>query len=140
MKYLLFLLLPFAAQSQTITSTTTITSTITPLVMSSQDTTVVNGDTVYYTRNAIVINPVIVNSKGDTAYSLSWVAFDLNQAGGSCNTYVALSDRNNLQIATFTQPIPAEVVAVWGTSNAPIDDYILYMNKRFVRYAPNKTK
>ena len=119
MKYLLFLLLPFAAQAQ-------------------QDTTVVNGDTVYYTRNAIVIQPVIVNSNGDTAYSLSWVAFDLNQSGGSCNTYVALSDKNNLQIATFNQPIPAEVVAVWGTSNAPIDDYILYMNKRFIKYSSVK--
>lgn len=121
MKYLLFLLFPFASQAQ-------------------QDTTVVNGDTVYYTRNAIVINPVIVNSKGDTAYSLSWVAFDLNQAGGSCNTYVSLSDRNNLQVAAFTQSIPSEVVSVWGTSNTPIDDYILFVNKRFVKYSSDKTK
>ena len=71
MKYLLFLLLPFAASAQ-------------------QDTTIVNGDTVFYTQNAIIINPVIVNAKGDTAYSLTWSAFGLNQAGGSCNTYVVL--------------------------------------------------
>lgn len=115
MKYLLFLLFPFAAQAQ-------------------QDTTVVNGDTVFYTRNAILVNPCIVNAKGDTAYSLTWSAFGLNQSGGSCNTYVILHDRNNRQIADFNQPIPAEVVAVWGTSNQPIDDYILYMNKRFIKY------
>lgn len=121
MKYLLFLLLPFAAQAQ-------------------QDTTVVNGDTVFYTQNAIIINPVIVNAKGDTAYSLTWSAFGLNQAGGSCNTYVVLHNKKNGQIADFNQPIPADVVAVWGTSNAPIDDYILYMNKRFVKYAPTKKK
>ncbi len=121
MKYLLFLLLPFAASAQ-------------------QDTTVVNGDTVFYTRNAIVINPVIVNAKGDTAYSLTWIALNLSQSGGSCNTYVVLHNKTNGQIADFNQQIPAEVVAVWGVSNAPIDDYILFMNKRFVRYAPTKTK
>ena len=115
MKYLLFLLLPFAASAQ-------------------QDTTVVNGDTVFYTRNAIIINPCIVNAKGDTAYSLTWSAFGLNQAGGSCNTYVVLHDRKNAPIAEFNQQIPAEVVAVWGVSNAPIDDYILFMNKRFIKY------
>jgi hypothetical protein len=115
MKYLLLLLLPFAAQAQ-------------------QDTTVVNDDTVFYTRNAIVINPVVVNAKGDTAYSLTWVALNLSQSGGSCNTYVVLHDRNNAQVADFNQQIPAEVVAVWGTSNAPIDDYILFMNKRFIKY------
>lgn len=119
MKYLLFLLLPFAASAQ-------------------QDTTIVNGDTVFYTQNAIIINPVIVNAKGDTAYSLTWSAFGLNQAGGSCNTYVVLHNKKNGQIADFNQPIPAEVVAVWGTSNQPIDDYILFMNKRFIKYTTKK--
>ena len=115
MKYLLFLLIPFASQAQ-------------------QDTTVVNGDTVLYTRNAILINPVIVNAKGDTAYSLTWSAFGLNQAGGSCNTYVVLHDIKNKLIADFNQSIPAEVVSIWGTSNDPIDDYILFKNKRFIKY------
>ena len=119
MKYLLFLLLPFAASAQ-------------------QDTTIVNGDTVFYTQNAIIINPVIVNAKGDTAYSLTWSAFGLNQAGGSCNTYVVLHNKTNGQIADFNQIIPAEVVAVWGTSNAPVDDYILFMNKRFIKYTTKK--
>ena len=119
MKYFLFLLLPFAAQAQ-------------------QDTTVVNGDSVFYTRNAILINPVIVNAKGDTAYSLTWSAFDLNQNGGSCNTYVVLHDKKNNKVADFNQPIPADVVSVWGVSNAPVDDYILYMNKRFIKYTTKK--
>ena len=115
MKYLLFLLLPFAAQAQ-------------------QDTTVVNNDTVLYTRNAILINPVIVNAKGDTAYSLTWSAFGLSQSGGSCNTYVILHDKKNLNIADFNQPIPADVVSVWGTDSAPVTDYILFKNKRFIKY------
>jgi len=113
--FIALLLLPFATFAQ-------------------QDTTVVNGDTVFYTRNAIVINPVVVNAKGDTAYSLTWIALNLSQSGGSCNTYVVLHDRKNGQIAEFNQQIPAEVVAVWGVSNAPIDDYILFMNKRFIKY------
>jgi hypothetical protein len=113
--FIALLLLPFATFAQ-------------------QDTTVVNGDTVFYTRNAIVINPVVVNAKGDTAYSLTWIALNLSQAGGSCNTYVVLHNKTNGQIAEFNQQIPAEVVAVWGVSNAPIDDYILFMNKRFIKY------
>ena len=119
MKYLLFLLLPFAAQAQ-------------------QDTTVVNGDTVFYTRGATLINPSIVNSQGDTAYSLTWSAFGLNQSGGSCNTFVILNSKKNTQLATFNQPIPAEVVAVWGVDSQPVTDYILFMNKRFIKYAAKK--
>jgi hypothetical protein len=119
MKYFLFLLLPFAAQAQ-------------------QDTTVVNGDTIYHNRGAILINPCIVNAKGDTAYSLTWSAFDLGQAGGSCNTYVVLHDRKNAKVADFNQPIPADVVSVWGIDSAPVTDYILYMNKRFIKYTTKK--
>jgi len=119
MKYLLFLLLPFAASAQ-------------------QDTTIVNGDTVYYTHGATLINPFIVNAKGDTAYSLTWSAFGLNQSGGSCNTYVILHDRNNAQVSDFNQPIPAEVVAVWGVDSQPVTDYILFMNKRFIKYSAVK--
>jgi hypothetical protein len=119
MKYLLFLILPFAASAQ-------------------QDTTVVNGDTVYYNQGATLINPCIVNAKGDTAYSLSWSAFGLSQSGGSCNTYVVLHDRKNAQIADFNQPIPAEVVAVWGVDSQPVTDYILFMNKRFIKYSAVK--
>jgi len=119
MKYFLFLLLPFAANAQ-------------------QDTTIVNGDTVFYTHNAIVINPIIVNAKGDTAYSITWSAFDLKQNGGSCNTYVVLHDRKNAPIADFNQPIAAYVVAVWGVDSAPVDDYILFMNKRFIKYTTKK--
>jgi hypothetical protein len=115
MKYILFLLLPFAAKAQ-------------------QDTTVVNSDTVYYTHGATLINPCIVNAKGDTAYSLTWSAFGLSQSGGSCNTYVILHDKKNLNIADFNQHIPAEVVEVWGIDSAPITDYILFKNKRFIKY------
>jgi hypothetical protein len=117
MKKLLFALalIPFIAKAQ-------------------QDTTVVNGDTVYYNQGATLINPCIVNAKGDTAYSLSWSAFGLSQSGGSCNTYVILHDKKNASIADFNQPIPAEVVAVWGVDSQPVTDYILYMNKRFIKY------
>ena len=117
MKKLLFALafLPFIAKAQ-------------------QDTTVVNGDTVYYTHGATLINPCIVNAKGDTAYSLSWSAFGLSQSGGSCNTYVVLHDAKNAPIGDFNQTIPADVVAVWGVDSQPVTDYILFMNKRFIKY------
>lgn len=118
--FIALLLLPFATFAQIDNNT--------------QDTTVVNGDTVYYTHGAALINPCIVNAKGDTAYSLTWSAFGLNQSGGSCNTYVVLHNKNNGQIADFNQPIPAEVVAVWGVDSAPVTDYILFMNKRFIKY------
>jgi len=118
--FIALLLLPFAAFAQ--------------IGNITQDTTVVNGDTVYYMHGAALINPCIVNAKGDTAYSLTWSAFGLNQAGGSCNTYVVLHDKKNAQVADFNQLIPADVVAVWGVDSAPVTDYILFMNKRFIKY------
>jgi hypothetical protein len=113
--FIAFLLLPFS-------------------VFAQQDTTIINGDTIYCNIGAILINPCIVNAKGDTAYSLTWSAFDLGQSGGSCNTYVVLHDKKNARIADFNQIIPADVVSVWGIDSAPVTDYILFMNKRFIKY------
>ena len=100
-----------------------------------RDTVIVNTDTVVINNDAIVIEPVIVNAKGDTAFSINWTAFNLSRdTAQGCQTYVQLFDKHGRAVADFNQPIPASVVAVWGTDPAPIDDYILAMNPRFKRY------
>ena len=96
----------------------------------AQDSTVV-ADTVVYSKGAIHIEPVIVNAQGDSAFSIVWSAFNLSSDGSGCNTYVTLRGRKNQQLAEFNCPIPAEVVAVWGVENEPVDTYILSQYPRF---------
>lgn len=96
----------------------------------AQDSTVV-VDTVVYSKGAIHIEPVIVNAQGDSAFSIVWSAFNLSSDGSGCNTYVTLRGRKNQQLAEFNCPIPAEVVAVWGVDNEPVDTYILSQYPRF---------
>lgn len=121
--FIALLLFPFALSAQN------------RLGSNAQDTVVVNGDTVVITHGAIVVEPVIVNANGDSCYSITWNAFGLSSSNqGGCNTYVVFHDKFNRQIADKNQQIPQSVVDVWGTSNDPIDDYILFMNPRFVRY------
>jgi len=98
----------------------------------AQDSTVV-ADTVVYSKGAIHIQPVIVNAQGDSAFSIVWSAFNLSSDGSGCNTYVTLRGRKNQQLAEFNCQIPAEVVAVWGVDNAPVDTYILSQYPRFVK-------
>ena len=43
----------------------------------------------------------------------------------------AARTKNNQQLADFNCFIPASVVAVWGISNSPIDEYILSQYPRF---------
>lgn len=105
-----------------------------------RDTVIVNTDTVVINNDAIVIEPVIVNAKGDTAFSINWTAFNLSRdTAQGCQTYVQLFDKYGRAVADFNQPIPASVVAVWGVDPSPIDDYILAMNPRFKRYVPKVT-
>ena len=96
----------------------------------AQDSTVV-ADTVIYSKGAIHIEPVIVNAQGDSAFSIVWSAFNLSSDGSGCNTYVTLRGRKNQQLAEFNCAIPASVVAIWGVSNTPVDDYILSQYPRF---------
>lgn len=105
-----------------------------------RDTVIVNTDTVVIVTDAIVIEPVIVNAKGDTAFSLIWKALDVSRdTTVGCNTYVQLFNKYGSVVADFNQPIPASVVNEWGTDPSPIDDYILLMNPRFRRYIPKGT-
>ena len=94
-----------------------------------QDSVIV--DTVAYSKGAIHIQPVIVNAQGDSAFSIVWSAFNLSSDGSGCNTYVTLRGRKNQQLAEFNCPIPASVVAVWGVSNEPVDEFILSQYPRF---------
>lgn len=110
-----------------------------PMGYGAKDTVIVNSDTVIINIDAIVINPVIVNVKGDTAFSLLWQAQNVSRdTTQGCGTYVQLFDKYGRQIADFNQYIPASVVNQWGTSPAPIDDFILAQNPRFKRYYPKK--
>lgn len=105
------------------------------------DTVIVNNDTVIVNIDAIVIEPVIVNAKGDTAFSLLWQAQNVSRdTTQGCNTYVQLYNKKGLLIADFDQPIPASVVNEWGTDPSPIDDFILAQNPRFKRYVPKPNK
>ena len=91
-------------------------------------------DTVYI-PGSIPIEPIVVNAVGDTAFSMSWVAFNLSSdTTQGCNTYVQLYNKKGLSVANFNQAIPASVVKIWGTDNKVIDDYILFVNPRLKRY------
>lgn len=105
-----------------------------------QDTVIVHSDTVLVAPGSIVLEPVIVNAVGDSAFSLGWSAFNLtSDTTQGCQTYVQLYNKKGQSVANFNQPIPASVVKVWGTDNTVIDDYILAMNPRFKRYVPKGT-
>lgn len=98
------------------------------------DTSIVRyGDTIKYSKGAILIEPVVVDAQGNYAYSITWNAFDVTQdTTKGCNTYVILHGKNNEQLTAFNQPIPASVVNVW-VENTVIDNYILLQNPRFVQ-------
>lgn len=102
-----------------------------------QDTVVIYSDTVLVKPGSILLEPIIVNAQGDSAFSLGWMAFNLtSDTTQGCQTYVQLFGKKGQQLADFNQPIPASVVKVWGTDNSVIDDYILAQNPRFRRYVP----
>jgi hypothetical protein len=105
-----------------------------------RDTVIVHNDTVLVAPGSIVLEPIIVNAVGDSAFSLGWSAFNLtSDTTQGCQTYVQLYGKNGQSVANFNQPIPASVVKVWGTDNSVIDDYILAQNPRFRRYVPKVT-
>lgn len=99
------------------------------------DTAVIGQDTVLVPLGAIVINPVIADAKGDSAWTLNFYAFDVKaDTVSGCQTLVTLSNKQGASIANFNQPIPASVLNTWSEDPAPIYDYILLMNPRFKRY------
>jgi hypothetical protein len=108
-------------------------STKAQMFRNSSDTAIIGNDTIYYQKGGILIKPVVVNFKGDSAWSLNWIANNLSSNGEGCNTYVSLKNKNNQELASFNCYIPASVVAVWGVSNTPIDSTILSQYPRFVK-------
>ena len=108
-------------------------STKAQMFRNSSDTAIIGNDTIYYQKGGILIKPVIVNYKGEEAWSMSWTANNLSSNGEGCNTYVTLRGKSNIQLADFNCFIPASVVAVWGLSNTPIDEYILSQYPRFIK-------
>lgn len=105
-----------------------------------QDTVIVHTDTVIINTGSIILEPLIVNAVGDSAFSLAWTASNISSdTTQGCNTYVQLFNKKGTSIANFDQPIPASIVKVWGTDNSVIDDYILAINPRFKRYVPKVT-
>lgn len=103
-------------------------------VQAQTDTTIINNDTIIHSKGAIIIQPVIVNANGDTAYSITWSTFGLtNDTTKGCSAYVVLHGRNNQNLADFNVQIPSSVTNVW-LDNSVIDDYILSKHPRLKRY------
>ena len=78
-------------------------------------------------KSAIQIQPVVINAlTKDTAYQLTWTAFDVkgNDTTVGCNTYVVLHSRKGNQIQALNVPIPKQVVNAW-TTDSVLDDYII---------------
>lgn len=105
----------------------------------AQTKVLIDKDSVVVPLGAIVINPVIVNAQGDTAWTMSFYAFDVKaDTVSGCQTLVTLANKNGAAIGQFNQPLPSDIVNAWRTSPDPVYDYILFMNPRFTRYIPKK--
>lgn len=78
-------------------------------------------------KGAIQVQPIVINAlTKDTAYQLTWTAFDVkgNDTSVGCNTYVVLHSRKGNQIQALNVPIPKQVVNAWSTDSV-LDDYII---------------
>lgn len=105
----------------------------------AQTKVVIGKDSISVPLGAIVINPVIANAQGDTAWTLNFYAFDVKaDTVSGCQTLVTLANKNGAAIGQFNQPLPSDIVNAWRTSPDPVYDYILFMNPRFIRYIPKK--
>jgi len=92
------------------------------------------GDSITIQKSAFEIHPVIVTAQGDSARSINWYAFNVTRdTTTGFNTYVQLFDKNGKAIGAFNCPIPASVGNLWYKDPAPVDDYILSQNPRFVK-------
>lgn len=99
----------------------------------------VEQDSVIVPLGAILINPVIANAQGDTAWTMNFYAFDVKaDTVSGCQTLVSLANKNGAVIGQFNQPLPSDIVNAWRVSPDPVYDYILFMNPRFIRYIPKK--
>lgn len=93
-------------------------------------------DTILFKPGSIQIQPVVVDVKGSQAYSISWTIFGLgSDTSYGATAYVVLHDKKGKQVADFNQPIPSSITNLW-LDNKVIDDYILLMNPRFIKYVP----
>lgn len=78
-------------------------------------------------KGGIQVQPIVINAlTKDTAYQLTWTAFDVkgNDTSVGCNTYVVLHSRKGNQIQALNVPIPKQVVNAW-VSDAILDNYII---------------
>jgi hypothetical protein len=98
------------------------------------DTVIVNTDTIIKPIGGILVQPVIASAKGDTAYSMDFVALNVkSDTLSGCNTYVTLQDKNGRVISDFNQWIPADVLNQWEADATPIFNHILANNPRYKR-------
>lgn len=102
--------------------------------MAQQDTVIVNTDTIVKPIGGILIDPVIASAKGDSAWSMDFVALNVkSDTLSGCNTYVTLQDKNGRVISDFNQWIPANVLNQWEADATPVFNHILANNPRFRR-------
>jgi hypothetical protein len=99
-----------------------------------QDTIIVANDTIIKPVGAILVEHVIASAKGDTAYSMDFVALNVkSDTLSGCNTYVTLQDKHGRVISDFNQWIPADVLNQWDADPTPVFNHILANNPRFRR-------
>lgn len=96
-------------------------------------------DTLVPVRNAILIQPILINAlTKDTAYQFIWnvqnISRDTSQGAGA---YVNLFDRKGRGIYQTSVYIPKEIIREWGTDDTIIDSFIINYYK-FVRVGNSK--
>ena len=96
-------------------------------------------DTLVPVRNAILIQPILINAlTKDTAYQFIWnvqnISRDTSQGAGA---YVNFFDRKGRGIYQTPVYIPKEIIKEWGTDDTIIDSFIINYYK-FVIISKNK--
>lgn len=94
-------------------------------------------DTLVPVRNAILIQPILINAlTKDTAYQFIWnvqnISRDTSQGAGA---YVNLFDRKGRNIYQTSVYIPKEIIKNWGTSDEIIDTFMI----NYYKFVPINT-
>ena len=96
------------------------------------------ADTLVPVRNAILVQPVLINAlTKDTCYQIMWnvqnISRDTSQGAGA---YINLFDRKGRGIYQTNVYIPKEVIQNWGTTDEIIDSFII----NYYKFVPIKSK